>query len=182
MDRHSRGFDQCAVLKGQVVGQPDERAGGNRPAGLHGARGVDTEEVQAVAQMGVSCLACGTLTAPVQGHDGDWVTGLPTVDAVAEFGDPSGHFVADDAWRIDARVHIAVIDMQVGAADSGVGNVDPHESGAGRFGGDGLQTQSSGAGLGDAGICARVPSGGAVGTRLAVFHIAPGISASNGVA
>jgi hypothetical protein len=139
-------------------------------------------EVQAVAQMGVSCLAGRTVTTPVQRHDGDWVAGLPAVNAVAEFGDSSGHFVADDAWRIDARVHIAVIDVQVGAADSGVRNVDPHESGAGRFGGDGLQPQSSGAGVGDAGICARVPSGGAVGTRLAVIHIAPGRSPSNGVA
>ena len=59
-------------------------------------------------------------------RSGMTVTGSPTaqpVDAVAERGDRAAHLVAEArAGVVDPRVHVAVEDVQVGAAEPGVGD------------------------------------------------------------
>src|SRR6185437_7730707 len=86
-------------------------------------------EIDAMTEVRVPGLAGGALTAPVQGHDRDAVSRLPSFGVVAEFGDDPGHLVSDNGGRADAGVHVAVIDVQVGAADPGIGDIDPDMSG-----------------------------------------------------
>ena len=51
-------------------------------------------------------------------------------------GDPAGHLVADHRRPVTRCVHVAVQDVQVGAADAGVGHVDLDLAGPGGTGGD----------------------------------------------
>ena len=73
---------------------------------------------------------------PAQRHDGDRVAGRPALDARAERGDRGRTSRARDGGRGDPGVHVAVEDVQVGAADADVGDgdVDLPGPGLGRFG------------------------------------------------
>ncbi len=44
----------------------------------------------------------------------------------ADFADGAGHLVADHLRRSDAAIHRAVGDVKIGAADSTVGDIEPH--------------------------------------------------------
>ena len=59
-----------------------------------------------------------------QRHHGDRVADLPAGDAGADSATRAGHLVAEDGGVRDPGVHVAVEDVQVGAADAGVGDVD----------------------------------------------------------
>ena len=59
------------------------------------------------------------------------VAGSPTaqpVDAVADRRDAAGHLVAEHGGHRHPRVHRAVEDVEVGAADPGVGDLELHLS------------------------------------------------------
>ena len=62
-------------------------------------------------------------------RSGMTVTGSPTLhagDPVTDRGDRAAHLVADDGRDLDPGVHVAVEDVQVGAAEAGIGNLDLH--------------------------------------------------------
>jgi hypothetical protein len=75
-----------------------------------------------------------------EGANGDAVAGGPIGDACADGGDGAGAFVADDLGEGDAVVHIPVEEVEVGATDAAVGDLDLDLSGGGGngdAGGDG---------------------------------------------
>ena len=74
----------------------------------------------------VAGQARGTRPTPTQRHDGHRVAHGPPGDVRTQLGDPTGHLVPDHRWRGDPLIHGAVQDVQVGAADAGVRDVDAY--------------------------------------------------------
>ena len=89
------------------------------------ARRVDAEELQAAAHVAVA-LVGRRLGAGVERPHDDGIAGAESLDIGADFTDGAGHLVADDLRWSDAAVHRSVGDVKVGAADSTVGDVEPH--------------------------------------------------------
>jgi len=118
----SDGFYEGSVFESQVIGQAVERVSGNGPETLHRAGGVNANEFQLLADVAVTAQAGGTLAAWVEGADGDAVAWFPIFDIVADCFDHRAAFVADDLGKLDAVVHVAVEEMEVGSADAAVGD------------------------------------------------------------
>jgi hypothetical protein len=126
---------QGGVIERKMTGQAYDDTARNVPASLHRARQVDPDDLQALAHMGVAGPAGGTPTAPHQRHHRDRVTDLPAgVDPGAECRDPAGGLVAEDGGGRHPGVHVALPDVQVGAADAGVRHIDLDLPGTGGFG------------------------------------------------
>ena len=62
---------------------------------------------------------------------------FPGGDVGGDGGDGAGHFVAHDQRRADALVHVALEDVQVGAAHAAIGNFDADFAGFWIAGGGG---------------------------------------------
>ena len=80
------------------------------------------------------------LAARVERPHDHLVAGLEALDSVADLGNGPRHLVPDHLRRANARIHRAVRDVQVRAADAAVGDLQPHLSrsrGAGVAGPDG---------------------------------------------
>jgi len=88
-------------------------------------------EVEVLADVLVARPAGRAGVVPAQRHHGDRVTGPPALHAGADAQDPAGHLVPEDSRGGDPGVHVAVEDVQIGAADTGVGGCQFHLSGAG---------------------------------------------------
>ena len=84
------------------------------------------EEDQPVADVRGAARARGAVAARDERHDGRRVADRPALDAVADRRDAAGHLVAEHGRHRHARVHRAVEDVEVGAADPGVGDLELH--------------------------------------------------------
>lgn len=135
-----RGLDQRGPVQGKGVGQPDERRGGHGPALLHRAGGVDADEVEVLADVLMAFEAGRAGVVPAQRHHSDRVPGRPAVHAGADADDPAGHLVPQDGGCGHPGVHVAVEDVQVGAADADIGGRELHLAG------------TRGGGLGEGGV------------------------------
>src|SRR6185312_12307950 len=87
---------------------------------------------EVVADMAVPGTAGRAGAAPGERHHRDRVADPVSFDTLADRGDPAGHLVAEHGRSAHQRVHVAVEDVQVGATDAGVGDVDAHLPGTGR--------------------------------------------------
>jgi hypothetical protein len=74
------------------------------------------------------------LTAPVERHDRHSVADLPGFYAVAKKSNATRHLMPKHGRRLDARIHVAVQDVQIRPADAGIGNLDLYFSWTGRLG------------------------------------------------
>ena len=106
------------------AGQVVERERRHRPRALERARRVDPEELE-LARDVADTLVRRRLAAAVERPDDDLVADREAVDAGAELRDRPGHLVPDHLRRLHAVVHRAVGDVDVGAADPAVGDVEP---------------------------------------------------------
>jgi hypothetical protein len=66
------------------------------------------------------------LTARVERAHDDVIADAQPADTVADLGNRAGHLVADDLRRIDAGVHRAVGNVEIGSADAAICDVEPH--------------------------------------------------------
>ena len=128
------GFNQRGVEQGQIIGQRVQGVRRHRPEALHGAGGVDADELEFGADVGVAAPAGGADAAGRERPDGNAVAGRPAVDAGADGGDGARTFVADHLRELDPVVHVAVEQMEVGTADPAMGDLDLDLA---RGGGDG---------------------------------------------
>ena len=126
---HGGGLDQGGVRQRQMLAAGGRACGaGTVQRALHRAGGVDADEGQAVADVRVTRRGRrGTSPHQRQRHDGDRVAdrpaGHPVTDArrsgrTSRVRSPPGR---PTRWSM-----CAVQDVQVGAADAGVGHLDPH--------------------------------------------------------
>ena len=83
-------------------------------------------------EMWLKPLSARHLAACVERTDDDGVAGLEAGDVRADLGDGARHLVADHLRSTDAPVHVPVRDVEVGATDAAVGDVEPHLARAGR--------------------------------------------------
>ena len=126
------GLDQRRPVQGEQVGQADEGRGGHGPALLHRAGRVDADEVEARGRCAGGRR--GRRGRSPSQRSGITVTaspGVPALDTRADANDPAGHLVPEDGGRVDPGVHVAVEDVQVGAADADERGGDLHLAGAG---------------------------------------------------
>jgi hypothetical protein len=112
-------------LQVHVARETVQREGRHRPRALEGPRGVDAEELEVPADVGVA-LVGGRLAARVERPDDYRLADLEPGDAWSELGHRAGHLVPDDLWRLHTVIHRPVGDVQVGAADATVGDVEAH--------------------------------------------------------
>ena len=98
---------------------------------MHRARRVDANELQVLADVRAALVERRRFAEPQWPH-GDAIADSKTVDALADFRDLGGCFVADDLRRSDATVHRPVVDVDVGAADAAISHSQTHLSGAWR--------------------------------------------------
>ncbi len=129
VDGDGNGLDECGVVESQAVGQRHERLGGYVPQPLQRAGGVDADEVEVLADVGVSGETGRAGSIPRERHDGHAVADAPPAHALAERGDRAAHLVAEDEGGRDAGIHVAVQDVQIRAAQSRVGDGDLHLTG-----------------------------------------------------
>ncbi len=108
-----------------------DRERGHGPRLLEGAGAVDPHELQVAREM-AEALVRGHLAACVERTDDDGVAGLEAGDVRADLGDGARHLVADHLRSTDPPVHVRVRDVEVGATDAAVGDVEPHLARAGR--------------------------------------------------
>src|SRR5581483_434167 len=94
-------------------------------------RRVDAEELQIPADVAVTPVR-RDLTGRVERSDDDRVADVEALDALPDGGDGAGHLVADHLRRPHAVIHRSVGDVEVGAADAAVGDVEAHLARAGR--------------------------------------------------
>ena len=135
------GSASAAVCSDRSVGQADEYVGRHVPVRLHGPGRIDAEEDQPVADVRGAAPAGSAVTARHEGHDRRRVPDCPTLDAVADRRNAARHLVAEHRRHRHACIHRAVEDVEVGAADPGVGDFELHLPGPGRspFGVDDLE-------------------------------------------
>ena len=129
-----RRLDQGGMLEQHVLRQGDQRVGRDVPAFLERARAVDAEQREIVTDMGVTRLAGRAGAIPAQRHDCHRITDAPTLNLVADGRDRSAHLVTDDLRRRYPGVQVAMQDVQVGAAQPGVGHGYLDLSGSWRVG------------------------------------------------
>ena len=105
-----------------AVREPVERERGDCPGVLERPRGVDAEKSQVAADVAEpsvgDCLALGV----ERPHD-HAVADPELVHAGPELGHRSRHLVPDHLWRVHTVVHMTVRNVQVGAADPAIGDV-----------------------------------------------------------
>ncbi len=94
------------------------------PQGLQCAGRIDADELQLLANVAVAREAGRALVARVERHDGDAVTRCETFDTGADSGDSAGHLVAEHLRHVDAVVHVAVVDVKIGAANAAMRNLN----------------------------------------------------------
>ncbi len=78
-------------------------------------------------------LVRGRLATRVERSNHDGVADGEAVDARAELGDRARHLVSDHLRYAHAVIHVAVGDVDVGAADTAEGDVEPHLARVGRL-------------------------------------------------
>ena len=100
---------------------------GHGPRPLQRAGGVDAEELEVAADVAQAAIG-GRLAARVERPHDHLVAGLETLDSVTDLGDRPRHLVPDHLRWPHPRVHRAVRDVQIGAADAAVGDLEPHLS------------------------------------------------------
>ncbi len=105
--------------------QTVERECRHGPRALERTRGIDSEELEVAADVAHAligrCFAAGIERA----YD-HRVTNCVLVHARAELGNGAGHLVPDHLWRMYPVIHVTVRNMNVGAADAAVHDVEPH--------------------------------------------------------
>ena len=101
--------------------------GGDGPRPLQRAGSVDTEELEAAADVAQAAIR-RRLAARVERPHDHLVAGLEALDSRADLGNRPRHLVPDHLRRANPRVHRAVRDVQVGAADATVRDLQPHLS------------------------------------------------------
>ena len=124
-------LDERGVVERASRRQRDERLGGHVPQPLQRAGGVDADEVEVLAD--VRCCRRGTPGQVPSHASGMTVTASPTLQPVTP--SPSAAIVPliscpNTRGVCDAGVHVAVQDVQVGAAEAGVGHRDLHLTGS----------------------------------------------------
>ena len=78
-------------------------------------------------------LVRGRLATRVERSHDDGVADGEAIDARTDLGDRARHLVADHLRHAHAVIHVAVGDVDIGAADTAEGDVDPHLARAGRL-------------------------------------------------
>ena len=94
--------------------------------------GVDADEVEVLADVGITCVACGARAVPNQWHYSHLVACRPPVDPAAELLDSPAHLMAEDQRDLHPSVHGPVNDVQVRAAKTDECDVDADLSAAWR--------------------------------------------------
>lgn len=98
----AEGLKEGGFLEGDGVGDLEEPLGGVDLVALQGAVvGVNTGELDVLAQVVAALLAEEALVAGHTGFDGDAVADLKVGDALAGLEDDAGGFVAEDAVAAD---------------------------------------------------------------------------------
>ena len=93
--------------------------GRHRPRGLEGARTVDADEVQVLADVTVPPEAGGALATGLQRPSDDAISHRPVLYFGPDLLDRPGHLVPDHLGHLDPWVHVAGEDVQIRAADPG---------------------------------------------------------------
>jgi hypothetical protein len=98
--------------------------GGHCPGTLKSPRGIDSQELEVVADMGMSRSAGRAVSARMEGAYHHPFSRRPTLNVGADLGDLTGHLMADDLGDGHALIHTALEYMQVGAAHPTIGHMD----------------------------------------------------------
>jgi hypothetical protein len=98
--------------------------GGYCPGTLKSARSIDSQELEVVANMGMSGSAGGAISARMEGAYHYPFSQRPALDVRADLGNLTRHFMANDLGDGHALIHTALEYMQVGAADPTIGHID----------------------------------------------------------
>ena len=109
-----------------------EGEGGHGPGALERAGSVDSKELETAPNVAVSPVG-RRLGARIERPDDDRVAGTEPLDPRADLGDRPRHLVANDLRRPHPSVHRAMSDVQVGAADAAIRDVEPHLPGGRRL-------------------------------------------------
>ena len=123
------------------------------PYFLHRSIGVEAQELQVMADVTVSGVACRAIPAVIQRTNHNT---LPRCNACTPFTNGlhrAGHLVADDSVETDTRIHVAVEDMHVGPANSAIGDADGDFIRTGWKRGRLLQVEGPVAAIVDSGVC-----------------------------
>ena len=86
--------------------------------------GIDAENLQIVTDMGVSSLAGRAFAAVIQRAHDNFLPELKTSHAFAEAFDHARHLMANHTVVANARIHIAVVDVHIGAANPAIGDAN----------------------------------------------------------
>ena len=131
---HRHRFDQGRMAQVDAVRQGMHRVGRDGPFLLKGAVGIEPEEFQVLADMLVPPAAGRAVAAMVEGAHHHVLSGCDAADVLSDRRHHPRHLMADHPVMADALVHMAEIDMQVGAADAAIADIDLDVVGAGRNG------------------------------------------------
>ncbi|MPM84363.1 hypothetical protein SDC9_131434 [bioreactor metagenome] len=135
MEAHGQRLHQRAVKQADALRQAVERALMDRPAVAHGAPGIQPHEVEVGTAVVVPLFAYNAVLAVVQRANRHAVARLPSGDALAHRSHNTGALVADGPGKgFEPIVIVAVVNVQVRAADAAVGHVHLHLMGLGGSG------------------------------------------------
>jgi hypothetical protein len=100
----------------------------DRPPSLEGARGINAKKIDVGADIIVFQFTRWAVTARVQWAHYYAVAYPKALDAIAELGNLTGHFVANHLRQPKPLVHVSQIDMIIGATDASVSHLKLHLS------------------------------------------------------
>ena len=126
MHRDGRGLGQRGSLQRKAGGQADEHVRRDVPPRLHRPGRVDAQEDEPVADVRGAAPARRADAARDERHHRRRITDRPALDAGADRRNAAGHLVTEHGRHRHPRVHGAVEDVEVGATDPGVGNLELH--------------------------------------------------------
>ena len=124
MTRHSHRFDQRRMVHAQIVRQNVDGVRGNDPDLLHGAIGIEAQEFQLVTDVLVTSFTGRAVATVIKGAHDHLLTGSQPFNIRANRLDHTGHLVANHALEPDTGIHVAMVDMHIGAANAAIGNAN----------------------------------------------------------
>src|ERR1019366_1747596 len=110
------------VSQSESRGYPHQHSLWDVPIVLQRPWRVDSDEVQLVTDVRVTAHARRTSTAPVEGYHYHLIARRPVRYVFAYDNDGAGHLVSQDRGSRHPRIHVAIVDVQIGSADTRIGH------------------------------------------------------------
>ena len=126
------GIEEGGQLAGNLVGNRPQVAGRHGHVFGEGAVAVDADADRVRAQVLATGTAVSAMAADDMAFGGDAITNAVAGDGRTQLDDAANKLVADDQPRLDRPLAplIPLVDVQVGAADRGLFQLDQHLVGA----------------------------------------------------